>query len=317
MARDYKKIVDEAYKRVMVGESLRSISESLGVDKKTLRAKMKEYLDTKQNEEMDARLKVGRKKNPNSKLTIPQGKKKSKNLDKELKFLADSGITPEQIEVVFEKMKLNRATKITRETFVYKLLEILQLIEKRNNGINPKSRGFISTDDIVKMILANPRIMSIDSNRRLGELFKLFDDEANLTVESTNRFLKSNPLVLNNGINKLRQEMIILRQFGIREKAYDKEDTNLLQYCLSEGGKIFQVNSQKLFHRLCYFASKNNGSTINPIQYKSLNRKQFKQGLNNSTDETLENRYVLPNQDDQFEANVQSIIDDAIRQRLM
>lgn len=81
-----------------------------------------------------------------------------------------------------------------------------------------------------------------------------------------------------------------------------------------KGGNIFKVNSQKIFHRLCYFAYQNHGTTISSAQYRTLERKEFKQGLDNSTDETLENKYVLPNQDDEFETNVKKIINSTIRQ---
>lgn len=317
MARDYKAIIQEVYQRIMKGESLTEISNDIGVDRKTLRTKMREFLNEDQNKQMDDILKVGRKVNPNSKTKTYRGKKENKDLSSELKILADSGITPEQIEEIFEKMNLNKVTKFTRETFIYKLLEILELVQKRNNEIDPESKGFISIKDMVDMILKNPRMMSRDSNTKLSHLFKVFDDEANLSKESTNKFIKIYPGVLNIGIDKLKQEMIILRQFRIRENAHYNIDTNLLQYCLEKGGNIFKVNSQKIFHRLCYFAGQNHGTTISPVQYRNLQRKEFKQGLNNSTDETLENKYVLPNQDDEFEANVKKIINGAIRQMQM
>ncbi len=312
MARDYNTIIQEVYKRVMQGESLTNISKDIGVDRKTLRQKMRELLDENQNKQMDDKLKVGRK--TNKKTTVFRGKKEKEDLSKEIKTLADSWITPKQIEEIFEKMNLNRVTTITRETFIHKLLEILELLQKRNSQIDPKSKGFISTENMVNMILTNPRMLSRDSNRRLYDIFKLFDDEANLSAEATNEFIKRYPRILNIGADKLKREMIILRQFGIRENASCKTDTNLLQYCLGKGGNIFKVNSQKIFHRLCYFAYQNHGTTISPAQYRNLERKEFKQGLNNSTDETLENKYVLPNQDDEFETNVKKIINSTIRQ---
>lgn len=284
------------------------------MDRKTLRQKMKEGLSEEQNKNLEKKVKPGRKREEKNPIRSPRGKKQNIDLSEEIKELSSYGVTPTQIEMIFEKMQLNKSTKIAKDTFIYKLIDILRLFEQRNVGIKKESRGFISTNDITMMILKNPKIMTIDTNRSLSKFLGMLDKNATSSIEVTNQLVKENPSILNIGKNKIEQECNILNKFNITKGRYSN---NLLQHCISEGGKIFQVNSQKLFHRLCYFTSVNRTNNINNIQYSSLGRKDFKQGLNNTTDKDLEYKYVLPKKDDEFEQKVQNIINSAIKESQM
>lgn len=288
-SEEKKQIVNLAYERLKKGESLRSIAENLKVDRKTLRDWMDKQIPEKMKELKDLGiLTVGAKSKGNVKRKTGKKKIDAEKLSEMIEELGRKGIRPEHVQDIFETMQKNQNTKIQETTFIQKLLEILNVAESRNQNIEKGQEGFISPGNIVSMIERNPKIMTIDTNRKLKMIMELIDDKASFSQEETNDIVKRYPKILTIGYDRLKLYMAMFERFEIGSS---DNSENLLTYALNDRARAFTVNPSKLLRRLAYFAECGK-RVIKFSDYQKMQRSTFIYG--NITDEFLKNKYPLP-----------------------
>ena len=187
-------ILRQVYNSVVVeGKSLRAVSEETGVDRKKIKKLMPEILS--QEELVEFNNAVNRR---NNKLKEGQRNKKAKALETDsykiaIETLANREIQPEWIEEIYERCQEKNQTKISRYTLATKLVELLEYFEGRNEGIVEESEGYISSEDVIQMILKNPRMINSDIKRNIIPKCSIITIKSDNNVGAANMKIKSNP----------------------------------------------------------------------------------------------------------------------------
>lgn len=173
--------------------SLRGAAETLAIDKKQLKKLMQERLPEDLFLELQQLLDVNNKKNKPGDSKIG---KKQKALQHEiyqaaLQKLVSRQFQPEWLEKIYQRCKQNRHSMVSRDTMVYKLLEILEYFDARNQEV-PNTKDRISDQDVVDMIIRNPRILSSNIATNFiakCQIITLKKDG----IPEANRAIRSNP----------------------------------------------------------------------------------------------------------------------------
>lgn len=248
--------VNEAYQMLKSGKSIREISGYFEIDKKTLKDWINKYLPKQKFDELTemGAFSVGRKlKEGNTKRRKDKKEVDAQVLLEKITELGKRGIRPDDVQSIFEKMQETKSTRMQEMTFIDKLLELLNIVDERNTGIYELSNGYISTADVVDMIKRSPKLMTLDTNRKLKQTLENIDEKASFTKEETNEVIKKAPKILNIGYSRLDNYLDMLSRFEISEDGRNRE--NLSQYSLRNGSGILMVNPKKLLRRLSYLGS--------------------------------------------------------------
>lgn len=251
-----RKNVNKAYEMLKMGKSMREISSDFSIDKKTLKSWINQYLQKQKLDELTEMgvFSVGRKlKKGNTRREKSKKEVDVEVLSRKIAELGKRGIRPENIQSIFEKMQESKSTSIQEMTFIDKLLELLNIVDERNNGVDETSTGYISIADLVDMINRSPKLMTLDTNRKLQRILENIDKKASFTKEETNEVIKRTPKILNIGYSRLDNYLDILNRFEISRDGRTRE--NLSQYSLKNGSGILMVNPKKLLRRLSYLGS--------------------------------------------------------------
>jgi len=196
----------QAYKSIVEdGKSLRTVSEEIGIDRKKLKQLMAEILSP---EELTKFYNALNKRN--NRLKDGKNNKKAKALDEDsykiaVAELAVRGIQPEWIESIYTRCQERNQTKISRDTLVMKLVELLEYFQGRNIGIPEESGAYISSEDVVQMILKNPRIINSDIKRNIIPKCSVITSKNDNDVMAANRKIKSNPGIFRKTIRNIRE----------------------------------------------------------------------------------------------------------------
>lgn len=165
----------EAYNRLIAGESLTKVADSEGIklDRKTLRKYIEEIVVPTLSE--DEKEKFEQLMNKNYRGNSKENKRKNRNGKKNsfensviqlenIKKLADMGVTPGQIEELYERLKMNKRTSYVRDTFIFKYAEHLEFL---------LAKGF-SSEEAFKLFMRRPKLFTMDS-RNFQKSFGLID----------------------------------------------------------------------------------------------------------------------------------------------
>ena len=189
-----------AYEKIVFNKaSLTSVSLELGIERKRLKKLIEQILSEEEKQKFEEVLSNNNKKGKN---TGRKGRdKKKKALEGEeykeaIRELAIKGLTPENIEKIYLKCQQKKQTKISRDTLAIKLVKYLEYFESRNEGIESDNEAYITKEDVIDMILRNPRMMTIDLNNTIIEVFTTLDKKSGSSSE-TNITLKKHPFKIN------------------------------------------------------------------------------------------------------------------------
>ena len=150
-----------------------------------------------------------RQKSPNGTGRVGRDKKKkaleSDKYKEEIEKLVARGITPEDIQRIYDRCQERPQTKIARHTLTAKLVGLLEYFDIRNDGIEEKSIGYISKDDAIEMIMKNPRIINSDINKNIVVKCEVLTDKKEGSVKEANALIKSNPGVFRKTVKNIRE----------------------------------------------------------------------------------------------------------------
>jgi len=139
---------------------------------------------------------MARYKSPNGTGRVGRDKKKkaleSDVYKQNIEKLAQRGMTPENIEMIYNKCQERPQTKLAKHTLASKLVELLEYFDERNMGLDEISKGFINKEDVIEMIMRNPRIINSSiSNNIIPKCQIITTKKGN--VKDANMLIKSNP----------------------------------------------------------------------------------------------------------------------------
>ena len=137
-----------------------------------------------------------RYKSPNGTGRIGRDKKKkalkSDTYKQDIENLSRRGITPGDIERIYNKCQERPQTKLAKHTLASKLVELLEYFDERNDKIEENSKGFISKDDTIEMVIRNPRILSSSISNNIISKCEIITEKKK-SIADANRLIKSNP----------------------------------------------------------------------------------------------------------------------------
>ena len=128
----------------------------------------------------------------------------SEEYKQNIEILAERGITPENIEMIYNKCQQRPQTKLAKHTLASKLVELLEYFDERNMGLEYNSKGIISKDDAIEMIMKNPRLINSSiSNNIIPKCIAITEKKGN--VRLANIAIKSNPGIFRKTEKSIRE----------------------------------------------------------------------------------------------------------------
>lgn len=150
-----------------------------------------------------------RYKSPNGTGRLGRNKKekavKTESYQEAIESLAQKGVLPSWIESIYDRCQKKAQTKISRDTLAFKLVELLQYFEERNIGLTEESKGYISSEDVVNMILKNPRIITSDVKNNIIPKCAVITDKNDGDNMLANIKIKNNPGIFRKTIKNIRE----------------------------------------------------------------------------------------------------------------
>lgn len=146
-----KEEIVEAKDNIMNGKSITSEATRLQLDRATLKKYITEILSTEEAKSFEIKLTSNLRTN---RVSI----RKQKQMDAKNKYeeiigkLVQKGIDKKDIATIYGITSNNKHSKMAKDTFVLKLLDLLEFSEERNNGISTNSTGYISKNNVIEMI---------------------------------------------------------------------------------------------------------------------------------------------------------------------
>ena len=263
-------------------------AKKLNIDRKTLRERLK-----KQNESRYKKIEENRniKKQSKSSERI-RGKKleeeKNHIYQKNIRLLDEIGIDENLRQQLYSLLSRNKHTKMTKGTFVDKLLQMFLLfILERNKGLEEKDMGYITKKDVIDMILLEPKVMTNDVKRKMRARFEYIDRLPWATREKTNQIIIQAPGIFDSSHERFGKQMIILSNFWILQKgAYVQEAS---QYVLeNKANQQLKTSPEKMYQRLRNLKDKKKSNIFTIEEYEKAIRDK-------SMDNENEEQYILPN----------------------
>lgn len=164
-------VIFELYNRIIAGESLTAVSKEIGLDRGTLRSYIGAVVEPNLSEsEKD---KFQQVINKNFRGNSTENKRKNRNdirkrtaeeIEKSdaIKELADYGVTPQQIEELYNRLRSNTRTAFSRDTYIYKYLEHLNALGEL---------GF-SAEETFGIFMRRPKLFT-GSASKMREIFNM------------------------------------------------------------------------------------------------------------------------------------------------
>ena len=283
--------------RIMQGQSISSIAREIGIDRKDLKSKILEILSDEEKNEFNEKLKHNFRRNRKSARNIKKENREEK-YKMAVQTLVRLGITKEDIETISRVLSENNYTTMSKDTFAIKLVEIFEFIKERNQGIEVNDEGYITSKDVINMILKDHRFMTNDVKRKLKPMCDILDNcSSNVNKYQINSYMKQYPEIFKNSIKKLKMHLIIGDNFLVK---FDKKYIPLSEYIITENPFLISENSSKFFRRVCMLK---NSTKSGIIEEKDLN------GSFEETEEIKE-KYELPEyeDDESFRRDVENVI---------
>ena len=117
----------DAYKRIISGESLTAVATEIGLNRGTLRRYIAAVVKPDLNEE--EKIKFDEIINKNFRGNSTENKRQNRNgvrkraaeqieSSEEIKELAEYGVTPEQIEYLYNRLKEDKRTTFAKDTYI-------------------------------------------------------------------------------------------------------------------------------------------------------------------------------------------------------
>lgn len=199
-------LLKQAYHEIVKNKkSIRQVSKDIGIERRTLKRLMLEYLP----EDERKKLNIAIDKKNNKKIEGKDNKKgkalKTEKYKEKIEELAKRGISPNWIEQIYTRCQEKEQTKISRDTLAYKLVDLLDYFSERNTGLTEESMGYISSEDVVNMILKNPRIMTSDVKNNIIPKCVLITEKNDGSCVLANIKIKSNPGVFRKSYKTIKE----------------------------------------------------------------------------------------------------------------
>lgn len=203
---ELENILKQAYNEIVENKkSLRQVSENVGIERKRLKQLMLQHLLLEENEKLNKALEKRDNRKKEGKRHKKEKGLESDNYKEKIEILAEKGILPSWIEQIYIRCQEKDQTKISKDTLAYKLVELLNYFEERNKGISEESKGYISSEDVVNMILKNPRIMTSDVENNIISKCILITEKNGGNSILANIKIKSNPGVFRKSYKNIKE----------------------------------------------------------------------------------------------------------------
>lgn len=199
--------VEQAYKLIMKeGLSLRAVSEQIGIERKKLKTLIENILNEEEMVKFQNRVSSKNKKEKNTGRVGRDKKKKALESDEykiAINELAKRKILPEWIDKIYLRCQEKKQTKIAKDTLAIKLVELLEYFDKRNNGIQEDSPQYITSEDVVDMILRCPRLITMGLEKNIIVKSDAITLRNNGNIGKANEQIRNNPSIFTKSLEQI------------------------------------------------------------------------------------------------------------------
>lgn len=136
---------------------------------------------------------------------------------------------------------------MAKDTFVLKLLDLLEFAEMRSKDIKPEDTGYIGKKEVMEMIKRDPKIMTNDMRNKIRPMCETLEKRPDFSKADVNEIIKNNPHIFRNSIKKINMLEIIGENFLIRKGI---EYVDLFKYILIFKPHMLAMNPERLYKRL-------------------------------------------------------------------
>ena len=117
--------------------------------------------------------------------------------------LAKRKILPEWIDKIYLRCQEKKQTKIAKDTLAIKLVELLEYFDKRNNGIQEDSPQYLTSDDVVDMILRCPRLITMGLEKNIIVKIDAITSKNNGNIGEANNQIRNNPSIFTKSLEQI------------------------------------------------------------------------------------------------------------------
>lgn len=199
--------VEKAYKLIMQeGLSLRAASEQVGIERKKLKTLIENTLNEEEMVKFQDRVSSKNKKEKNTGRVGRDKKKKALESDEyiiAIGELAKRKILPEWIDEIYLRCQEKKQTKIAKDTLAIKLVELLEYFDKRNDGIQEDSPQYLTSEDVVDMILRCPRLITMGLEKNIIVKIDAITSKNNGNIGEANNQIRNNPSIFTKSLEQI------------------------------------------------------------------------------------------------------------------
>lgn len=199
--------VEQAYKLIMQeGLSLRAASEQVGIERKKLKTLIENTLNEEEMVKFQDRVSSKNKKEKNTGRVGRDKKKKALESDEyiiAIGELAKRKILPEWIDEIYLRCQEKKQTKIAKDTLAIKLVELLEYFDKRNDGIQEDSPQYLTSEDVVDMILRCPRLITMGLEKNIIVKIDAITSKNNGNIGEANNQIRNNPSIFTKSLEQI------------------------------------------------------------------------------------------------------------------
>lgn len=199
--------VEQAYKLIMQeGLSLRAASEQVGIERKKLKTLIENTLNEEEMVKFQDRVSSKNKKEKNTGRVGRDKKKKALESDEyiiAIGELAKRKILPEWIDEIYLKCQEKKQTKIAKDTLAIKLVELLEYFDKRNDGIQEDSPQYLTSEDVVDIILRCPRLITMGLEKNIIVKIDAITSKNNGNIGEANNQIRNNPSIFTKSLEQI------------------------------------------------------------------------------------------------------------------
>lgn len=199
--------VEQAYKLIMQeGLSLRAASEQVGIERKKLKTLIENTLNEEEMVKFQDRVSSKNKKEKNTGRVGRDKKKKALESDEyiiAIGELAKRKILPEWIDEIYLRCQEKKQTKIAKDTLAIKLVELLEYFDKRNDEIQEASPQYLTSEDVVDMILRCPRLITMGLEKNIIVKIDAITSKNNGNIGEANNQIRNNPSIFTKSLEQI------------------------------------------------------------------------------------------------------------------
>lgn len=199
--------VEQAYKLIMQESlSLRAASEQVGIERKKLKTLIENTLNEEEMVKFQDRVSSKNKKEKN---TGRVGRDKKKKALESYEYiiaigeLAKRKILPEWIDKIYLRCQEKKQTKIAKDTLAIKLVELLEYFDKRNDEIQEDSPQYLTSEDVVDMILRCPRLITMGLEKNIIVKIDAITSKNNGNIGEANNQIRNNPSIFTKSLEQI------------------------------------------------------------------------------------------------------------------